>query len=170
MQQLREILNFDRVGLEAELKAELGLPPFRARQLVQWLHRRRVRDFSVMSDINSKLREELASRYSISRPTINQVQQSVDGTRKYLMTLVDGSNVETVLIKQPKRFTLCVSSQVGCAIGCRFCKTAQMGLKRNLETHEIVGQVLAVQDDVAQLGIGDGEDGFRNIVFMSSKI
>lgn len=161
-----ELLNFDRAELEAELSAELGLQPYRARQLMKWVHRRRSRDFGEMTDIAGSVRATLNERYNIFRPEIRSVEQSADGTRKYLMALTDGSLVETVLIKQPSRYTLCVSSQVGCAIGCRFCRTALMGLKRHLQTFEIVGQVLAVQDDAAALGIFQGDEGFRNIVFM----
>ncbi len=161
-----QLLNFDQTELAAELHSSVGLPPFRARQIVQWVYRRRVRDFSRMTDISAPLRSQLESRYTIYRPEIDTVELSKDGTRKFLFTLEDGSKIETVHIKQPKRFTLCVSSQVGCAIGCRFCRTALMGLKRHLSTYEIVGQVLAVKDYMIENGFAESEDVFTNIVFM----
>ena len=165
-----EILDLDRDELALDLKTRLGLEPFRARQLVQWIYRRRHRTFEQMTDIAQPVREQLAAVYSIYRPQPETIQLSKDGTRKFLFKLEDGALVETVLIKQPKRYTLCISSQYGCAIGCKFCRTALMGLKRNLKTSEIVGQVLAVQDYVAKLQSEQTEpmipEQFQNIVFM----
>ena len=164
----KDLLNYDQGELALELTSTLGLPPFRARQLIQWVHRRRVKTFDVMTDISMMVREQLAEHYHIGRPEVSTVQLSEDGTRKFLLKLKDGAAVETVLIKQPKRYTLCVSSQVGCAIGCKFCRTGLMGLKRHLTTSEIVGQVLTVKDYVVEHGLSLAEDGelFRNIVFM----
>jgi 23S rRNA (adenine2503-C2)-methyltransferase len=155
----QDILDFDREELAKDLFENFGLESFRSRQLVSWLYRRRLKSFEAMTDIAKGVREQLASRYIISRPRVFSVQQSVDGTRKYLFDLEDGSQVESVLIAQPTRHTLCVSSQVGCAIGCKFCRTGLMGLKRHLRTAEIIGQVLAVLDD-------DEAEDFSNIVFM----
>lgn len=164
---LVDILGFSKEELEKDLEDSLGLESFRANQLIQWLYRYRKTDFNEMTNISKSVRAQLASRYRISRPKLAQVQQSIDGTRKYLFTLEDGSSIESVLIKQEKRNTLCVSSQVGCAIGCKFCRTALMGLKRSLKVQEIVGQVLAVQDDVAFAeGINPEDYQFKNIVFM----
>lgn len=165
----RDILNLDREKLAQELGEQLGLPAFRSRQLIRWIYKQRLRDFQPMTDISQAVRTQLEERYCISRPELHTVQQSKDGTRKYLFRLHDGSLIESVLIKQPSRYTLCVSSQVGCAIGCSFCRTGLMGLKRHLETGEIAGQVLAVQDDIAELRRRSGEqapDFFSNIVFM----
>jgi len=171
MSSVKQILNFDREELALELVESLGVKPFRAKQVVQWIYKRRVKDFSEMTDINKELREQLSQAYEIYRPEINTVQLSKDGTRKYLMKMADGAMVETVLICQPKRYTLCISSQVGCAIGCKFCRTGLMGLSRNLETHEILGQVLRVQDHIDELQANPppGEripEQFLNIVFM----
>lgn len=163
-----DLYNLDRQELIADL-ATLGLEPFRAKQLVAWLYRERVVDFGVMTDIAKSARALLAERYDLPRPKPVAVQQSRDGTRKYLFELADGSQVESVLIHQPTRYTLCISSQVGCAIGCKFCRTALMGLKRHLKTSEIVGQVLAVQDDIAALrasNLTNPPEFFQNIVFM----
>ena len=156
---MQDLLNFDREGLQDELVQNFGLESFRARQIISWLYKRRLTDIEQMTDISKQVRETLLQNFSISRPKPVQVQKSKDGTRKYLFELEDGSRVESVLIAQATRYTLCVSSQVGCAIGCKFCRTAQMGLKRHLQTAEIIGQVLAVLDDV------DAER-FYNIVFM----
>lgn len=158
-----ELLDFDRSELASDLDASLQLPEYRADQLVQWVYRRRHKSFECMTNMSKQVRECLSGRYSIYRPERLAVEQSIDGTRKYLFGLVDGGKIESVLIKQPTRYTLCVSSQVGCAIGCAFCRTALMGLKRNLRTAEIVGQVLAVQDDIE--GTLPGVE-ISNIVFM----
>lgn len=154
-----DLLNFDREELTTELSSRFELESFRARQLVNWLYKRRITDFEQMTDISKIVRDQLAEVYTISRPKPVTIQKSKDGTRKYLFELSDGSRVESVLIAQATRYTLCVSSQVGCAIGCGFCRTAQMGLKRNLKTAEIIGQVLAVLDDLEA-------ERFYNIVFM----
>ncbi len=158
----RDILNFDRSALTQILSEELSLPPFRSRQLIRWIYKQRLTDFSAMTDIAQNVRSLLNENFRISRPKLHTVQQSKDGTRKYLFELPDSKLIESVLIKQATRYTLCVSSQVGCAIGCSFCRTGLMGLTRNLQTSEIVSQVLAVQDDVAERGA----DSFNNIVFM----
>ncbi len=166
---LVDILNMDRAELAEDLQSSLGVEPFRARQLVQWLYRYRHRSFDEMTNISRQVRDQLASRYYIYRPEIDIVQLSSDGSRKFLFVLEDGSKVETVLIKQPTRYTLCVSSQVGCTIGCRFCRTGLMGLKRHLKTSEIIGQVLAVLDEIAVLQRESPESApqeFQNIVFM----
>ncbi len=168
LEQRADLLEFDRKELGAELAEKFGFEAFRSRQLISWLYRRRVRSFDSMTDISKDAREQLEANYFVSRPKIEEVQQSKDGTRKYLFRLADGNLIESVLIKQATRYTLCVSSQVGCAIACKFCRTGLMGLTRNLKTSEIIGQVLAVKDDVASLP--DDEDGisanFGNIVFM----
>ena len=163
----QEILNFDREELTNEFISSLGFERFRADQVTRWVYKERLREFETMSDVAKGAREELSKRFQIGRPQIVTVQESTDGTRKYLFELADGARVESVLIKQPTRYTLCVSSQVGCAIGCKFCRSALMGLKRNLETSEIIGQVLAVKDDIS--GLPDSPSAqreFNNIVFM----
>lgn len=172
-QSLVDILDFDRQALQQIVVSELGLESFRAKQLIQWLYKRRVRSFDVMTDISRPVRERLASHFRIFRPELVKRLDSTDGSRKYLFAMSDGSQVESVLIRQPKRYTLCISSQVGCAIGCKFCRTGLMGLTRHLRTSEIISQVLAVQDDIAErTGIQPedsesiGSEQFENIVFM----
>jgi 23S rRNA (adenine2503-C2)-methyltransferase len=145
------------------------ISPYRSRQLFSWLYKKKVKSFSDMTDLSKDFRKILEEQFFISRLEISRVETSVDGSRKYLFRLQDGYEVESVLICQPSRYTLCVSSQVGCAIGCKFCMTAQMGLKRNLTPSEIIGQVIAVQEDVILRGERGGEgqaDPFQNIVFM----
>ena len=161
-----DILGLDRSGLKSLLDGKFELSPFRSRQLFSWLYRQQVSKFSEMTDLSKGLREELERSFYVSRPILSMIQNSKDGSRKYLFNLADGSQVESVLICQPKRFTLCVSSQVGCAIGCKFCKTAQMGLKRNLLASEIIGQVLAVREHIAEFPLVRKDETFLNIVFM----
>ena len=170
MSEPRSILEYDRAELAYELSSALGVEPFRARQLMPWLYRKRVTEFSGMSDIARGVREKLAEQYQIPRLRPSSCQVSRDGTRKYLFEVGEGQAVETVLIRQTDRWTLCVSSQVGCAIGCKFCRTGLMGLKRNLKTSEILGQVLAVQDEIERLrATGEAQivpEQFTNMVFM----
>jgi len=165
-----DILDYDRDALRDLLKDKFDLSPFRAKQLFYWLYRAKTRDFADMTNLSKALREELKSRFIISRPKMVVKKSSKDGSKKYLFQLKDGSEVETVLICQPTRYTLCVSSQVGCAVGCKFCRTALMGLKRNLTPSEIIGQVIAVWEDALLDGIGNKDilecSPFQNIVFM----
>lgn len=167
----REILDFSRAELERALENDLGLQAYRGRQIIPWLYRQRLRNFQDMSNISKDVRELLSQQFTIYRPEMLKRLDSVDGSRKYLFRLSDNKFIESVLIKQPTRFTLCISSQVGCAIGCKFCRTGTMGLTRHLRTSEIIGQVLAVQDDIAEQLAGESEGGtgleqFKNIVFM----
>lgn len=167
---MKSIFDFDRGELSAEFLSTLNLPPFRANQVVQWIYKHRVTSFEQMTNISRPVRAMLAQHYTIDRPSIAAKQVSSDGTAKYLFQFADGQAVESVLIKQPKRTTLCVSSQVGCALGCAFCRTGTLKLKRNLSTTEIISQVLAVLDDVLlTLTPFDGsstKEAFSNIVFM----
>ena len=157
------ILDYDRETLQKLLAAELSLEPFRATQIFRWLYKERVSTFDAMTDIAKPVRQKLSEHFIISRPQIKLTQLSKDGTKKYLFELEDGECIESVLIKQPKRYTLCTSSQVGCAMGCKFCKTATLGFKRNLKVHEIIGQILAVKEDIFG---SPGDDDFYNIVLM----
>lgn len=158
---LEDFFNLSPRELESFLEEHLAEPKFRATQLIQWVYGRGVRDFSLMSDLGKGLREKLATTFSFPKALINDRQISSDGTRKYLFGLSQGDAVESVMIKQPTRMTLCVSSQVGCGMGCEFCRTATMGFRRNLSTSEIIQQVLAVNEDAEAFG-----DEFQNMVFM----
>jgi 23S rRNA (adenine2503-C2)-methyltransferase len=132
---------------EAEALAEsLGQPRYRGRQLFRWVQARRVRDLAAMTDLSRPFREVLQPRIRIGRPATERVQQAGDGTRKFLLRLDDGEQIESVLIPDAHRLTACISTQAGCPLACRFCLTGLMGIRRNLRAAEIVGQVLALQD------------------------
>jgi 23S rRNA (adenine2503-C2)-methyltransferase len=118
---------------------------FRAEQILKWVYMRRVDDFDQMSDISKNLRSLLDSHFSIARLPVRKLQTAGDGTCKYLFALEDGNSIETVLIPERNHYTLCVSSQVGCAQGCSFCVTGQGGLVRNLTGAEIISQVWEVR-------------------------
>lgn len=134
----------------------MGKERYRARQLFKWIYQKDALSFDVMTNVSKELRSELAERAFISSLAPEVVERSADGTAKYLFRLSDGNAVESVLIPDEGRNTLCISSQVGCAMGCRFCLTGTFRLTRNLTTAEIVEQVCAVRRDAP----------IRNIVFM----
>ncbi len=152
---------FSRPELEVFLAEKFQAPAYRAEQLFRWVYREKVTDFSVMTNISAALRAQLAQTFFFPKAPIVSRQISLDGTRKYLFGVERGGSVESVMIKQPARMTLCVSSQIGCGMGCAFCRTATMGFHRNLSSSEILRQVLGVIEDAKQF-----EDGFQNIVFM----
>ncbi len=121
---------------------ELAQPSYRARQIWQWLFQKRATSFDEMTNLSAALRRELNEAFEISRLRLIRRSEARDGTVKFLFGLSDGESIESVLIPEPKRLTLCVSTQVGCGFGCAFCATALLGLKRNLRASEIVDQVL----------------------------
>jgi 23S rRNA (adenine2503-C2)-methyltransferase len=129
-----------------QLAVSCGQPKFRGKQLFRNLYGRRVRDLNACTDIPAGFRQDLSSRYRVEWPEIKARVASRDGAVRYLLALEDGENIETVYMPIENRVTLCLSSQVGCAVGCRFCFTALLGVKRNLTAGEIVGQVAAVFD------------------------
>ncbi len=138
------LMNFDRPAM-TEFFAAMGEKRFRADQMVKWIHQHRVVDFDAMTNLGKELRARLRDTAEIATPIITAEQRSTDGTRKWLMRLGDGNAIETVFIPEPDRGTLCVSSQVGCALNCSFCATARQGFARNLATAEIIGQLWAAQ-------------------------
>lgn len=158
------LLGLPRQDLEAFVAVRLGSKPFRARQLMKWIYRKGAADFSVMSDLKQEFREQLEAIASIEVPEIVTEQRSSDGTRKWMLRMDAVQGIETVYIPEPDRGTLCISSQVGCAMDCSFCSTAQQGFNRNLSVAEIVGQVWLAQRELK----GDRPDGraITNIVFM----
>jgi 23S rRNA (adenine2503-C2)-methyltransferase len=117
-------------------------PAYRARQVWQWLYQKRAASFAEMTNLSAIFREQLTADFSISRLEVERRADSADGTVKFLFRLADDRNIESVLIPEAKRLTLCISTQVGCGFGCRFCATALLGLKRNLQASEIVDQIL----------------------------
>ena len=135
------------VGMDlGDLREALGpgQPGYRAQQLYQAIYRGQASDFVQISTLPARMREDLAARHAIGLPQVAQIYQSADGTRRYLLRLDDGRTVETVLMPEGERDTICISSQVGCAVDCKFCMTALLGLERNMTAGEIVGQVLLV--------------------------
>jgi 23S rRNA (adenine2503-C2)-methyltransferase len=132
-----------------ELGEALGpdQPGYRARQLYDAIYRGEARDLVQISTLPVEMREDLARRHALGLPEIERLYQSSDGTRRYLLRLEDGRTVETVLMPEGERDTICISSQVGCPVDCKFCMTALMGLERSLSAGEIVGQVLLVARD-----------------------
>lgn len=139
------LLALDEPAL-ARFVQELGWPKFRARQILRWLYQKRICDIERMTDLSKEERTRLATLATIGRIADCEVRRSSDGTRKFLLRLGDGLVVESVLIPDAGRLTLCLSTQVGCTLDCGFCLTGRMGLQRNLAAHEIVEQALAVLD------------------------
>ena len=150
--------------------AGMGKEKFRADQILNWIYQRGVTDFSAMTDLAKSFREEMSQRATISYFTHETVEVSADGTRKFLFRLNDGKSVETVLIPMESgRNTLCISTQVGCAMQCSFCFTGTFGLERNLTTSEIVNQVCAVRtdypvDNIVLMGMGEPLHNLENVV------
>jgi len=134
------LFDLDRDGMR-DFVVSLGEKPFRAKQLMQWLYQHKVCDFEKMTDISKNTRASLARRACVTLPRVAQDQRSADGTCKWLFELHDGNSIETVYIPESDRGTLCVSSQVGCALDCSFCATGRQGFNRNLSVAEIIGQV-----------------------------
>ncbi|MBI5831522.1 MAG: 23S rRNA (adenine(2503)-C(2))-methyltransferase RlmN [Armatimonadetes bacterium] len=142
MTSLQPLLGLTTDQLVA-LAADLGQPAFRGKQLAKWLYERGARDFEAMTDLPKGLRAELAERYRVGRAPITGRHVAKDGTQKLLLELADGQRIETVALPWPDRVSVCVSSQTGCAIGCRFCATGYLGNGRNLTAGEMVDQMLA---------------------------
>lgn len=171
------LLNYTYAHLR-ELLSSWGEKPFRAQQLFQWIHQMGLSDFSEMTNIGKELKHKLSQLATIELPEIVACQKSSDGTHKWLLKLDCGNSIETVFIPESNRGTLCVSSQVGCALNCSFCSTAKQGFNRNLSTAEIIGQVwLAVRElskssgshdkqitNVVMMGMGEPLLNFDNVV------
>ena len=121
--------------------AQQGEKPFRAKQVFRWIHQRGVADFDAMTDIAKSLREKLKATAQVRAPAILSEHRSEDGTVKFLFDVGVGNGIETVFIPEDDRGTLCVSSQVGCALDCKFCSTGRQGFNRDLTVAEIIGQV-----------------------------
>jgi 23S rRNA (adenine2503-C2)-methyltransferase len=161
------LLGLPRRELE-EFIASLGAKPFRARQLMKWIYRRGESDFERMTDLAKDFRTELAKVAEVRVPEVVTMQASADGTRKWVLRMPGAEGmeqaVETVFIPEPGRGTLCISSQVGCALDCSFCSTAQQGFNRNLSAAEIVGQVWLANRELGREPAGDRV--ITNVVFM----
>jgi 23S rRNA (adenine2503-C2)-methyltransferase len=170
------LLDFDQAKL-ARFFTELGEKPFRAKQMMRWMHHFGEADFAAMSDIAKPLREKLGEIATIAPPVVKVEQIAADGTRKWLLDVGAGNGVETVFIPEAGRGTLCVSSQVGCALECTFCSTGRQGFNRNLTVAEIIGQLWIANkalgrdpkgeriiSNVVMMGMGEPLANFDNVV------
>jgi 23S rRNA (adenine2503-C2)-methyltransferase len=171
------LLGMTRAQLEAYFQ-ELGEKRFRAEQVMKWMHHQGVRDFAAMTNLGKSLREKLERVAEVRPPAVESQHDSSDGTRKWLVRIDGGGLVETVLIPDGNRATLCVSSQVGCSLDCSFCSTGKQGFQRDLSAAEIIGQVwLAIDSydafqsgkgrvvtNVVMMGMGEPLLNFDNVV------
>ena len=158
---MENFFNFTRAELSEFISERFSAPQYTAQQLFDWVYRKGISDFSQMSNIAKDVRAQLASEFSFPEAETSERQLSQDGTRKYLFKVPSGQTIETVLIAQPNRKTLCVSSQYGCGMGCKFCRTGTMGFIANLDAADIVAQVRGVLSDCKT-----SADSFSNMVFM----
>jgi len=152
---------------------ERGIQAFRAKQILKWVYHRQADAFDTMTDLGKEMRQQLSGQFSISRLEKTRIETSKDGSKKYLFKLEDGKYVESVLIPEKKHYTLCLSSQVGCAQGCRFCLTARGNFARNLSKSEIIAQVRDIANDMEDpsrltnivfMGMGEPLANYRNVV------
>jgi 23S rRNA (adenine2503-C2)-methyltransferase len=175
------LLDFDLPRLEAYL-TQIGEKPFRARQVMRWIHHFGEADFARMTDLAKSLRERLAHSAVVEAPGVLADSTAADGTRKWLLAVGAGNGIETVFIPEPNRGTLCVSSQVGCALECAFCSTGRQGFNRNLSAAEIIGQLWwanralgrdaradkatgdRIISNVVMMGMGEPLTNFDNVV------
>ncbi|MGN0648584.1 MAG: 23S rRNA (adenine(2503)-C(2))-methyltransferase RlmN [Oscillospiraceae bacterium] len=158
----------------ADVLASMGVPKFRAAQLFRWLHQRKVTDFSQMTDLSKQFRTELQQRFYINRPNIAQrLASSIDDTVKYLCRLADGNCVEAVRMVYHHGVTACISTQVGCRMGCKFCASAPLGLVRNLTAAEMLGQIDLMDAEfpteqavsgIVLMGIGEPLDNYEEVL------
>ena len=161
----KNLVGLSREELEAEMLS-IGLEKFRARQLWHWIYHRGSTDFAEMTTLAKPVREKLADVYIVARPTVVKDLKSADGTRKWLLRMPDGQEVESVHIPEEDRGTLCVSSQVGCTLTCRFCHTGTQRLVRNLDSAEIVAQVMLARDMLGEWPAPPDGRMLSNIVMM----
>ncbi|MBB1087650.1 23S rRNA (adenine(2503)-C(2))-methyltransferase RlmN [Lysobacter sp. SG-8] len=173
----RNIFDLDRTSLEDFFEQELGEKRFRAHQVMKWIHHRHVTDFAGMTDLGKALRAKLETQAVVRAPEVIFDKPSTDGTHKWLLGMDAKNAIETVYIPDKGRGTLCVSSQVGCALNCQFCSTATQGFNRNLSTAEVIGQVWVAArhlgnvphqqrrlTNVVMMGMGEPLANFDNVV------
>lgn len=163
MTALTNLLDLDPAQLVAYC-GELGEKPFRARQLQRWIHQFGAGNFDAMTDLAKSLRSKLATRAMIAAPAVVSDHTASDGTRKWLLDVGQGNAIETVFIPEENRGTLCISTQAGCAVNCRFCSTGKQGFNRNLSVAEIIGQLWMAEFELRKTkGIEPGPKGERQI-------
>ena len=167
---MKNIKDFDLPDLEEEF-IKLGEKKYRAGQVFQWLYVEKVKSFDEMTNLSLELREKLKQNYEICNYKILKKLESKDGTKKYLFDILDGNAIETVLMEYHHGKTICVSSQVGCKMGCKFCASTGIPFVRSLTAGEIVEQILAVEQDIGDkisnivyMGIGEPLDNYENVV------
>ena len=167
---MKNIKDYDIKELKEEL-VELGEKPFRAEQIFKWLYQDKVKSFDEMTNLSLELRKKLEENYTICNFNILKKQESKDGTIKYLFDVLDGNAIETVLMSYHHGYSICVSSQIGCKMGCKFCASTGINFARSLTSGEIVEQILAVEQDtgvrisnIVFMGIGEPLDNYENVV------
>ena len=167
---MKNIKDYNMDELKEELK-NIGEKPFRAEQIFKWLYETRISTFDEMTNLSLELREKLKENYEIKQFKILKKQVATDGTKKYLFDVLDGNAIETVLMEYHHGFSLCVSSQIGCKMGCKFCASTGIPFVRNLSTGEIIEQIMAVERDenirisnIVFMGIGEPLDNYDNVV------
>lgn len=167
---MKNIKDYDLEDLKKEL-VEIGEKPFRAEQIFKWLYQEKVKEFDEMTNLSLALREKLKENYTICNYKILRKQESKDGTIKYLFDVLDGNAIETVLMSYHHGYSICVSSQIGCKMGCKFCASTGINFIRSLTSGEIVEQILAVEQDtgvrisnVVFMGIGEPLNNYTNVV------
>ena len=167
---MKNIKNYNLDELKQEL-INLGEKPFRAEQIFKWIFEENVTSFDEMTNISLELREKLKKEYTLCVFNIIKKQVASDGTIKYLFDVLDGNAIETVLMKYHHGYSICVSSQIGCKMGCKFCASTGIAFIRSLTSGEIVEQLLAVERDekikisnVVFMGIGEPLDNYENVV------
>lgn len=166
----KNLKTFSLTELE-DFLTSLGMKKYRVSQVYQWLYQKGAASFDEMTNLSKEERQSLNEKAYISSLKLVKRQTASDGTEKYLFELEDGNRIESVLIPDKERLTLCISTQVGCAMGCRFCLTGKGGLKRNLEAHEIVDQVIAVRrllskriTNIVLMGMGEPLANYDNTI------
>ncbi len=167
MKNIKEY-NLDELKIEME---SIGEKKYRAEQIFKWIYVDKVKEFDEMTNLSIELREKLKQNYTMCNFKILKKQESVDGTKKYLFDVLDGNAIETVLMQYHHGKTICVSSQIGCKMGCKFCASTGIKFIRNLTSGEIVEQVLAVEQDIGDkisnivfMGIGEPFDNYDNVM------
>ena len=167
---MKNIKDYNLEELKEELKS-IGEKPFRAGQIFKWLYQDKVKSFDDMTNLSLELREKLKENYTICNFKILKKQESSDGTKKYLFDVLDGNAIETVLMSYHHGYSICVSSQIGCKMGCKFCASTGIKFVRSLTSGEIVEQILAVEQDenirisnIVFMGIGEPLDNFDNVI------
>lgn len=167
---MKNIKDYNLEDLKKELK-EIGEKSFRAEQIFKWIYDEKVKSFDEMTNLSLELREKLESKYTMCNFNIIKKQESKDGTIKYLFDVLDGNAIETVLMRYHHGNSICVSSQIGCKMGCKFCASTGIKFIRSLTSGEIVEQIIAVEQDTGErisnvvfMGIGEPLDNYNNVV------